>query len=314
MSSFHRNEKSKYKYNLPLMRNGKVIEWEPDQHVFTKNATNEATRFITENKDKPLFVYVPHAMPHIPIYASQEFEGTSKRGLYGDVIEEIDWSVGQVIATLKKHGLDENTIVMFATDNGPWRRFNQYGGSSGPLRGAKGQNWEGGQRVPCIVRWPGNIPAGSVCTELTRSIDILPTLAEMTGGTLSDKKIDGGSIAGLLTGKEGATSASDTFLYYTARGDLAGIRKGPWKLLFAGSEAKGGPFLFHLEVDISEEWDQAKKKPEMVTELKALAIELDAEITANARPTRTVEEMLWEWPNKRFPDPNPNQQGAGWKD
>lgn len=312
MSTFHRDAKTKYQYNLPLMRDDKVLEWEPDQHVLTKRCTEEAVAFIEKNKDKPFFVYVPHGMPHIPIYASKEFEGTSKRGLYGDVIEEIDWSVGQVIETLKKHNLDENTIVMFATDNGPWAPFRQYGGSAGPLRGAKGSNWEGGQRVPCIVRWPGKVPAGTVQTEMTRSIDILPTLAEITGGKLSENKIDGGSIKGLLLGEEGAASASDTFIYYTSRGELAGIRKGPWKLLFAGKDAKDGPFLYHLEHDIAEEWDMAKKQPEMVKELKALAIKIDEEITANARPTRKVAETLWEWPNKKFADPNPNEQGRGY--
>ncbi|MEM9110266.1 MAG: sulfatase [Planctomycetota bacterium] len=313
MSTYHRNEKTGYKYNLPLMRDDEVLEWEPDQHVFTKNATEKAVKFIETNKDKPFFVYIPHAMPHIPIYASKEFEGKSKRGLYGDVIEEIDWSVGQVIETLKKLGLDENTLVMFATDNGPWEPFKQYGGSAGPLRGAKGSNWEGGQRVPCIIRWPAEVPAGSVCMELTRSIDILPTLAEITGGKLSDNTIDGGSIKGLLTGRDGATSASDTFIYYSARGELNGIRKGPWKLLFNGREAKeaGGTALFHLEIDISEKWNVAKNKPELVEELKALAIRLDNEITANARPTLTVAEKLFEFPNKKSKDPNPNQQGRG---
>ncbi|MEM9345362.1 MAG: sulfatase [Planctomycetota bacterium] len=313
MSTYHRNGKTGYKFNLPLMRDDKVLEWEPDQHVFTKNATEEAVKFIETNKDKPFFVYIPHAMPHIPIYASKEFEGTSKRGLYGDVIEEIDWSVGEVIKTLKQHGLDENTIVMFATDNGPWEPFKQYGGSAGPLRGAKGSNWEGGQRVPCIIRWPAKVPAGSVCMELTRSIDILPTLAEITGGQLSSNKIDGGSIKGLLTGEDGAASASDTFLYYSARGELNGIRKGQWKLLFNGKEAKdvGGTALFHLEIDISEKWNVAKNKPELVEELKALAIKLDQEISSNARPTRKVKETLWEWPSTKSEDPNPNLQGRG---
>ena len=314
MSSFHRDPKVDYKFNLPLMRNDKVIEWEPDQHLFTKNATNEAKRFITENKDKPFFVYIPHAMPHIPLYASKAFQGTSKRGRYGDVIEEIDWSVGQVIETLKANNLDENTIVIFTTDNGPWAPFKQYGGSAGPLRGSKGTNWEGGQRVPFIVRWPGKIPAATVTAELTRSIDILPTLAEITGAKLSENKIDGGSIAGLLMGKAGATSASDTFLYYTSNGKLAGIRKGPWKLLFAGDQAPRSPLLFQIEVDISEQWNQAKKQPEMVKALKALALELDKEIADNARPNRKVEQTLWKWPKKRPPNPNPNQQGVGWKD
>jgi len=309
MSTYHRPKNTGYKFNLPLMRGHEVLEWEPDQRVLTKNCTEEAVKFIKQNKDKPFFVYLPHAMPHIPIYASKDFEGKSPRGLYGDVIEEIDWSVGEVLKAVEEIGQDDNTLVIFSTDNGPWKPFRENGGSAGPLRGAKGQNWEGGQRVPCIVRWPGKVPAGTLCRELTRSIDLLPTLAEFTGGSLSDRKIDGGSIAGLLTGEPGATPASDTFLYYTARGELAGIRKGDMKLLFAGNEAKGGPYLYNVSVDISEEWDKAKKHPELVEELKALAIELDREITENARPTRQVKETLWDWPNIKSPDPNPNRQG-----
>ncbi|MFN3168996.1 MAG: sulfatase [Phycisphaeraceae bacterium] len=309
MSTFHRPKSTGYKYNLPLMRGHEVLEWEPDQHVLTKRCTEEAVRFIKQNKDKPFFVYLPHAMPHIPIYASEQFAGKSKRGLYGDVIEEIDWSVGEVLKAVEAIGQDDNTLVIFATDNGPWKPFRQNGGSSGPLRGAKGQNWEGGQRVPCVVRWPGKVPAGTVCRELTRSIDLMPTIAELTGGALSDKKIDGGSIAGLLMGKPGATSASDTFLYYTSRGELAGIRKGDMKLLFAGPDAKGGPFLYNVSIDISEEWDLAKKHPDMIDELKALALELDKEISENARPTRKVDQTLWDWPNIKSADPNPNQQG-----
>lgn len=298
MSTLHRDkEQTRYKYNLPLIRGNKVVEWEPDQRLFTKQFTEAAVDFIGKNKDKPFFVYLPHPMPHIPLYASKDFRGTSKRGLYGDVIEEIDWSVGQVLKALKDNGIDDNTIVIFSSDNGHWARFKEDGGTAGPLRGSKGTNWEGGQRVPCVIRWPGNVPAGAVCRELTRSIDLLPTLAQITGGELSDKKIDGGSIKGLLLGEKGAKPASDTFIYYTARGELAGIRKGSMKLLFAGNDAKGGPFLYNVEIDISEEWNLAKKQPELVTELKALAIKLDQEITANARPTRTVKETLWEWPN-----------------
>jgi len=299
MSTFHHPEDTKYPYNLPLIRNKIVIEWEPDQHLLTRNCTFEATRFISENKDKPFFVYIPHSMPHIPIYASEDFEGNSPRGLYGDVIEEIDWSVGQVVETLKKHGLDANTLVLFTSDNGPWLPFKAEGGSSGPLRDGKGSNWEGGQRVPCIIRWPGKIPAGTLSRDMTRSIDLLPTIAELTGAELPDRKIDGGSIKRLLLGEPGAAPASDSFLFYSARGELAGIRKGDWKLLFAGPSAKGGPYLHNVNVDISEEWNLAEKHPAKVEALKTQAIEMDEAITANARATRKVEQTLWEWPELR---------------
>ncbi len=298
MSTFHRKTSDNYKFNLPLMRNNEVLEWEPDQHLLTKKFTDEATRFIKENKDKPFFLYLPHSMPHIPLYASKDFEGKSRRGLYGDVIEEIDWSVGQILKSLKDNGVDEQTLVIFTSDNGPWKPHKQNGGSAGPLRGGKGTNYEGGQREPFIVRWPGKVPAATVCDDLTRSIDLLPTIAQLTGGKLSTNKIDGGSIAGLLLGQPDAKPASDTFLYYTSQGEFAGIRKGDMKLLFAGKEAEGGPYLYNVATDISEEWDLAKQNTDLVAELKLLAIEMDAEITANARPVRKVEATLWDWPRR----------------
>ena len=308
MSTFHRGLKTNYKYNLPLLHNKEILEWEPDQHQLTQRYTEQATRFIKENKDKPFFLYLPHSMPHIPIYASKDFEGKSPRGLYGDVIQEIDWSVGQVLKAIKDAGVDDNTLVIFTSDNGPWKPHKQNGGSAGPLRGGKGTNYEGGQREPCIVRWPGHVPAGTVGQGLTRSIDILPTIAELTGAKLPDHKIDGGSIADLLLGKPDAKPASDVFLYYTSNGELAGIRKGDMKLLFAGKEAKGGPYLYNVAVDISEEWDLAQQHPEMIEELKALAIELDQEITDNARPVRHVEQTLWDWPNLKIESDKPGQR------
>ena len=296
MSTFHRGDKHNYKYNLPLMRGNEVLEWEPDQHLLTKRLTEEATRFIKENKDNPFFLYLPHPMPHIPLYASKDFEGKSTRGLYGDVIEEIDWSVGEVLKALKDNGIDDNTLVIFTSDNGPWKPHKQNGGSSGPLRGGKGTNYEGGQREPFIVRWPGKVPAGAVCRQMARSIDLLPTIAELTGAKLPANTIDGGSIVGLLMGKPDAKPASEVFLYYTSQGEIAGIRKGDMKLLFAGNEAKGGPYLYNVEIDISEEWDLAKQNPQVVAELKALALEMDQAITDNARPVRHVEKTLWDWP------------------
>ncbi|MEM1355944.1 MAG: sulfatase [Planctomycetota bacterium] len=291
MSTFHRPANTNYKYNLPLMRGNEVLAWEPDQRLLTKNCTEEALAFIDVNKDGPFFLYVPHAMPHIPLYASGDFEGTSPRGLYGDVIEEIDWSVGQIVAKLEEHGLLENTLVIFTTDNGPWLRFKRDGGTAGPLRDGKGTNWEGGQRVPMIAHWPGRIPAGSVCRDLLTTMDLLPTIAAITGATLPDRTLDGVNILGSLTGTGGVTAAPrDTFLYYNNQGQLAGIRHGDDKLLF------NGPELFNVAIDISEQWNLAKDQPERVAELRQMAEALDAEITENARPTRKVEQTLWEWP------------------
>jgi len=177
MAQIHRGKNSKYKFRLPFMNGNKVVEWEPDQRELTKRYTEATVDFIERNKDQPFFAYVPHSMPHIPLYASKDFKGTSPRGLYGDVIEEIDWSVGQITKTLDRLGLSNNTMVVFMSDNGPWLPFKANGGSAGLLRGGKGSNWEGGQRVPFIAKWPARIAKGHVCREVATTMDLLPTLA-----------------------------------------------------------------------------------------------------------------------------------------
>ncbi len=289
MAQIHRKKNSKYKFRLPFMNGNKVVEWEPDQRELTKRYTEATVDFIERNKDQPFFAYVPHSMPHIPLYASKDFKGTSPRGLYGDVIEEIDWSVGQITKTLDRLGLSDNTLVMFMSDNGPWLSFKLNGGSAGLLRGGKGSNWEGGQRVPFVAKWPARIPKGRVCREVATTMDLLPTLAAVCGGELAaDRKIDGHDIRELLFATDGAKSKMEQFLYYTSRGKLHGIRRGPWKLKLEPLE------LFHVERDVSEQWNVAKKQPEMVNELRELAVKLDAEITEHARPTRTVTAMQFD--------------------
>jgi len=289
MSRYHRKPDTNYKFRLPLIEGNRVIEWEPDQHLLTRRYTEAAVAFIEEHAAEPFFVYLPHTMPHIPIYASPEIDGQSPRGLYGDVIEEIDWSVGQIQSTLARLGLTQNTLVIYASDNGPWLSYKLQGGSAGLLRGGKGTNWEGGQRVPCIVSWPGTIPAGSVIREVITAMDILPTVAAIVSAELpSDRVIDGHDVNDLLLGVPGATSPTEQFLYYTSQGGLAGIRRGPWKLLLGPGE------LYQVEHDVSEQWNVAKQNEELVAELTALARELDAEITANARPTRKVAELAFD--------------------
>ncbi len=161
--------------------------------------TERAVKFIEKNKDRPFFLYVPHNMPHVPLGVSDKFKGKSKRGTYGDVIMEIDWSVGQILAALKKHGLDEKTLVMFTSDNGPWLSYGDHGGSAGLLREGKATSFEGGVREPFVARWPGTIPAGIVCHEPAMTIDILPTLATLAGAKLPELPIDGKDIGPLLT-------------------------------------------------------------------------------------------------------------------
>jgi arylsulfatase A len=284
---------------LPLLSDGVVLEWEPDQHLLTKRCTEEALKFIDGAQDDPFLLYMPYSMPHIPIYASQEFQGKSPRGLYGDVIEEIDWSVGEVLAKLESLGISEDTLVIFTTDNGPWLQFKQDGGSAGPLRGGKGTNWEGGQRVPCVMRWPGVIPAGSARRELLTTMDLFPTLAQFAGATLSaERKIDGRDVGSILRGQgaKGFDTDEAVFVYYTSHGALAGIRRGSWKLLLESGE------LYRVDVDISEAWDKSKANPQLVAELRALAQQLDQEIESNARPVAHVKSLVFDPGQPMNPD------------
>ncbi|MDG1977929.1 MAG: sulfatase [Phycisphaerales bacterium] len=289
MSQFHRPDGNGYRHSLPLIRDEAVIEWEPDQRLLTRRCTEEAVAFIDAHADAPFFVYMPHAMPHIPIYASEAFAGRSPRGTYGDVIEEIDWSVGEVLDALDRHGLADETLVIFTTDNGPWLPFEERGGSAGLLAGGKGGNLEGGQRVPFVARYTDRIPAGLVQREVATTMDLLPTIAGLAGVELApDRPIDGHDIMPLLEGIEGASSPTSSFLYYTAHGELAGIRRGRWKLLLEPGT------LHDVESDVGEQWNRAARHPEIVAELRALAIERDAVITREARPVLEVEETIWD--------------------
>jgi N-acyl-D-aspartate/D-glutamate deacylase/arylsulfatase A-like enzyme len=213
--------------SLPLIDGDAVAELDPDQSHFTRRFTERAVAFIERNKNRPFFLYVPHVMPHVPIFASDRFRGKSAGGLYGDVVEELDSSVGEILETLERLKLDERTLVIFLSDNGPFLSYGNHAGSAGPLREGKLTTFEGGVRVPCIMRWPGKIPAGRTCHELAATIDLLPTIAALVGGKLSDNKIDGVDICPLASGKE--QSPRDTFFYY-AGDELQAVRSGPWKL------------------------------------------------------------------------------------
>jgi len=309
------------KGNYPILRliDGNeptgAIETLEDQATLTTRYTERAVRFIEKNQDKPFFLYMAHSMPHVPLGVSSKFKGKSKQGMYGDVMMEIDWSVGEILKTLRKHGLDRNTLVIFTSDNGPWLNFGNHAGSAKPLREGKGTMWEGGDRVPCIMRWPGRIPAGTACNKIAATIDLLPTFAAIAGAPLPRKKIDGVNILPLLKGEKGA-NPRDHFFYWWGT-ELQFVRQGKWKLVFPhtyrsyegvepGKDGMPGPTaqgktdlaLYDLDNDVEERKNIVDKHPEVVERLKALAEtareELGDTLTKRqgkeVRPSGKVEE------------------------
>jgi len=278
---------------VPLVRNEEVIDYPVDQSTLTRRYTEEAVRFITANKDKPFFLYLPHTMPHVPLFASGKFKDTSKRGLYGDVIEEIDWSVGQILDTLKKLGIEGETCVVFTSDNGPWLSKGKNGGCALPLRGGKFTVYEGGMREPCIMRWPGRIPAGTECSEIAASIDLLPTFAKLAGAKVpTDRVIDGENIWPLMSGAAGAKTPHEAYFYL--RGNAVGaVRSGDWKLHVGRTVRRKGKApqtvpsqLYNLREDISEKKDVAAAHPDVVKRLEALVAKCDADIGRNGKNRR----------------------------
>jgi len=262
---------------LPLVRNETVIEAPANQNTLTNRYTEEAIKFIVANKDHPFFIYLPHTMPHTPLHASEAFRGRSANGLYGDVIEELDWSVGQILQTLRELNLAGKTPVVFTSDNGA---TGAKGRSNGPLRGHKGTTWEGGQREPCIVWWPGLIPAGKTCDELATTMDLLPTFARLAGTKPpTDRVIDGKDIWPLMAGKKGAKSPHEAFYYYQMD-QLQAVRSGKWKLHLPLEQKKknwGEPTpdvplqLYDLEADVAEKHNVADQHPDIVKRLLVLA-------------------------------------------
>mgnify|MGYP003136146943 CR=1 FL=1 len=309
----------------PLVRDNVVIEVPADQTQFTQRYTRESIRFITENKDKPFFVYLAHNMPHIPLHASEQFVGTSKRGIYGDTIQELDWSTGEILRSLKELGLDKNTLVIFTSDNGP---NTGKGGSAGPLKGGKGSTLEGGVRVPFVARWPETIPAGTESDAPITGMDLLPTLTKLAGGNVpSNRVIDGKDIWPLLAGEPDAKSPHEAIYYLRGRG-VQGIRVGDWKYLVDDSSKKEasrinvelaaeeqklprrerralikergkasaqklGPTaaLYNLSNDIGEQNNLLAKHPEIVARLRKPLDEFGRELRANLRPAGVAEPV-----------------------
>jgi arylsulfatase A-like enzyme len=273
---------------LPLYSRDAVLTVNPDQSQLTGEYARRAVGFIEANRERPFFVYLAHAMPHVPIFSSGRFRGRSRQGLYGDVVEEIDDSVGQVLAALRRLGLERDTLVVFASDNGPWLSYGDHAGSAGPLREGKGTAFEGGVRVPFVARWPGRIPAGSVVREPAMTIDVLPTIARIVAAPLPDRPIDGLDISPLLFGEAGARSPHEALLFYYGS-ELRALRGGRFKLVLPHRsqtlDGKGGTggipakyrqadvplALYDLVADIGETTDVAAAHPDVVARLQALA-------------------------------------------
>ncbi len=272
---------------LPLLDGEKVVQLMPDQAQLTTSYTERAVKFIAKNKDRPFLLYLAHNMPHVPLHVSDKFRGKSPRGLYGDVIMEIDWSVGEILAALKENGLDEQTLVIFTSDNGPWLAWGDQAGSAYPLREGKKTAWEGGTRVPCIMRWPGRIPAGSVSRDPMMTIDLFPTIARLTGAPLPRHKIDGLDVWPMIAGDPGATNPHEAYYFYDDPNQLQAVTSGRFKLILRHTytsitrhdsgervryqEGKVGTELYDLEGDVGETTDVAAKHPDVVRRLQALA-------------------------------------------
>ncbi len=274
----------------PLLRDDKVVELLTDQQQerIVERYTEEAVRFITANSNKPFFLYLPHTGIHVPIHPGKAFRGKSANGRVGDWIEELDWSTGKVLDTLRSLGLAENTLVVFTSDNGPWLGKGADSGSAGPLRGGKGSTWEGGVRVPALAWWPGKIPAESSVDAITGTIDLLPTAVSLAGGKLpAEPVIDGRDISALLLGK--STESPRGVHYYFYQYELQAVREGPWKLALKPQvEASGRPLapdantnkprLYHLDREVAEKTNVADDHPEIVARLGGLAQKMAREI------------------------------------
>jgi len=295
--------------------NVKPINTLDDAAQITPTVTEKAVAFIRNHKKDSFFMYVPHPMPHVPLGASARFRGKSGRGLFGDVMMELDWSVGQILNEVKKQGLDTNTLIMFTSDNGPWLNYGDHAGSAGGFREGKGTSFEGGQRVPCLVRWPGVVPAGRVSGKFLTTLDILPTVIDLCGAKMPKNRIDGVNWVALLKGDDTVTPR-DHFFYYYRKNSLEAVRKGDWKLVFAhpgrtyegflpGQNGQPGPntenhefpkALYDLQRDPGERYNIYEQHPDIVAELEKLAEESRADLGddlqkrtgANVRPAGTV--------------------------
>ncbi len=308
---------SKGRPPLPLLRDAKVIEAPAEQDKLTELYTEEAVKFIAANKDRHFFLYLPHTAVHVPLHPGKAFQGKSTNGKFGDWVEEVDWSVGRVLDTLKKLKLDERTLVLFTSDNGPWHVKGKDSGVAGPLRGHKGSTWEGGMREPTIAWWPGKIAPGSLCDAPLSEIDVLPTLVKLAGGQVpADRKIDGKDFWPLLSGQN--KESPHEALFYFNGNRLEAVRSGPWKLAlvhqaeldqkFSKAQLRSfTPALYNLDADIGEKTNVAAEHPEVVARLQGFVKQMDADLGATGvgpgvrPPGRSADpKPLWQRSAKEY--------------
>lgn len=296
---------------LPLYDGVEVIDTLDDQSSLTTDITERVVSFIEKNKDRPFFAYVPHPQPHVPLFVSDKFRGKSKRGLYGDVIMEIDWSLGEIVGALEQHGISEQTIVIFTSDNGPWLSYGSHAGAALPLREGKGTAWEGGVREPFIIKYPKGIKSGQVIHTPVMSIDLLPSIAHVTGAALPKNKIDGLNVWKVMTG-ESTENPHEAYFYYYHKNELHAVRKGQWKLYFPhkyrtvegkGYALDGVPIdydyvtldqleLYNLENDIGEELNVINQYPEVSKELQLLAESIRVELGDELKDVAGTEKRM----------------------
>ncbi|NDV63810.1 sulfatase [Bacteroides sp. 224] len=301
MWPFHPQQGEVFNFpDLPTIDGNKIIGYNTDQTKFTTDYTERAVEFIRKNKKNPFFVYLAHSMPHVPLAVSDKFKGKSEQGLYGDVMMEIDWSVGQVLKTLRDLKLEENTLVVLTSDNGPWTNYGNHAGSAGGLREAKATTFDGGNRIPCIMYWKGKIEPGTTCNNLASNIDLFPTMAEISGAPLPERKIDGVSLLPLMKGEKGANPRK-SFVYYFRQNDLEAVTDGMFKLVFPhkyttygayvpGNDGQPGQLtnidlkkaeLYDLRRDPGERYDVLSQYPEKAIELMKIADEMREDLGDN---------------------------------
>lgn len=286
--------------DLPTYNGNTIVGYNADQTKFTTDYTERSIAFIKKNKDKPFFIYLAHSMPHVPLAVSDKFKGKSEQGLYGDVMMEIDWSIGQILNTLKELGLEENTLVVLTSDNGPWTNYGNHAGSAGGLREAKATTFDGGNRVPCIMYWKGVTQPGTVCNKLASNIDLFPTLAAISGAPLPQRKIDGVNILPLVKGEK-EVSPRESFVYYYNKNDLEAVTDGMFKLVFPhkyvtygahlpGNDGQPGlltnreitkPELYDLRRDPGERYDVIAQNPEVARKLMQIADDMREDLGDN---------------------------------
>ncbi|MDR1268718.1 MAG: sulfatase, partial [Planctomycetaceae bacterium] len=310
-----------------LVEQEKLIEFNPDQALLTKRYTEHALAFLEKNKTKPFFLEIAYNMPHVPLHVTERFRGQSQAGLYGDACMEIDWSVGEIMAALKQHHLEENTIIIFFSDNGPWLSYGNHAGKAVPFRDGKTNSFEGGFRVPCLMRWTGKIPEGRSNLEMVSALDLLPTLCHLAGAPLPQKPIDGKNIWSVMAGIPRVKSPHDRFYYYNGW-SLQGVRSGSWKLILPhqcyavtepGRDGMPGKHewqnvpmaLYHLENDPKEEYDLSDQEPEVLTRLLGYIAEAREDIGDGIIKVNPEKKDFFQ-ARKLYRMPGKNIRNCGW--